>query len=197
MMAIAKITKEQIAEIFKRVVGRDPDHNDYPAIVGLSKMDGMTAEKVEEFFAPLRSAIFPQPVEKPQPVQPVSIPAPVQVVKTPVNLAPAIEPKPQKVEPAHTQKVEPKLAAQKVEPKPEVKTETKPASPAPVKTPAPVHVVNPAPAHSPAHPATKPTNTWDDEKTPVDFPAVKKPTEKKLEKHSVNATIPSRKKGKK
>jgi len=98
-MAIVKLTINQIADIFKRIVGRDPTHNDYPAIVGLSNMDGMTVQKIEEFFAPLKTFVIPAPVAPvkvtPAPA-PVPVPAPVKATPAPapVKLAPHVEPKP-------------------------------------------------------------------------------------------------------
>ena len=165
-MAIVKLTRDQIADIFKRIVGRDPTHNDYPAIVGLSNMDGMTVQKIEEFFAPLKAFVIPAPAPAPVPM-----PAPVKVAPAPAHVAPA---------PAHVN------LAPSVEPKPVVKA-VPPVS-------VPVKQVKQEPVLPKAEPIPHPKPTaWDnDDKTPVDMPKA----EKHVDKHDQTATIHGKKKGK-
>ena len=176
-MATIKLTLDQIADIFKRIVGRDPTHNDYPAIVGLSNMDGMTVQKIEEFFAPLKTFVIPAPA----PVKVVPAPVPPAPIKVAVPVAPPV-PAPVKVTPApaHVN------LAPSVEPKPVVKA-VPPVS-------VPVKQVKQEPVLPKAEPIPHPKPTaWDnDDKTPVDMPKA----EKHVDKHDQTATIHGKKKGK-
>ena len=167
-MAIVKLTRDQIADIFKRIVGRDPTHNDYPAIVGLSNMENMTVPKIEEFFAPLKTFVIPAPAPAPVKVAvPVAppVPAPVQV-----KLAPTVEPKPA------------------------VKTSA-PVVTAPVSVPV-KPITNPTTTawdNDDKTPVDMPTV----KKEPVHEKHVDSPAQKHLDKPMQSANIPGKKKGKK
>ena len=105
------MTHDKVVEIFVRVVGRDPSHNDQQTISDLAATEGMSTEAIESFLAPLATPPVPDPKPTPVPV-PKPVPAPLPVPKpvpvpTPVPVvAPMAVPTP-KPEPVAEPKPEP------------------------------------------------------------------------------------------